>query len=143
MTKDTSFLNSRSLWIYYALFISGALVLVYQSSGWSVIGDSVNFLCLLFFLNSLAAKKPLHIIENSLLMTVGYILPLLIRNSIKLTYAEAPSMSDFFKLAMVSTSTTLLLGCVFSCIGFTLTKILQKALRVSKGRITMRPYPEE
>ncbi|HEY1080446.1 MAG TPA: hypothetical protein VGE46_10115 [Bdellovibrio sp.] len=143
MTKENSFLHTRSLLIYYALFISGAMVLVYQSSGWTLIGDSVNFLCLLFFLNSISVKKPLHILENSVLMTVGYILPLLIRNSIKLTYAEAPSMTDFFKLAMVSTSTTLLLGCVFSLFGYTLVKATQKILRASRGRITMRPYPEE
>ena len=143
MTQENTFLHTRSLWIYYALFISGALVLVYQSSGWSIIGDSVNFLCLLFFLNSISVKKPLHILENSVLMTVGYILPLLIRNSIKLTYAEAPSMTDFLKLAMVSTSTTLLLGCVFSLFGYALVKATQKLLRASRGRITMRPYPEE
>lgn len=143
MTQKNSFLHSRSLWVYYTLFISGALVLVYQSSGWNWVGDSVNFLCVLFLLNSLFVKKFVHVFENSILMTLGYILPLLIRNSLKLSYTEAPSAKDFLKLAMVSTSTTLLLGCVFSLLGYLLLKGLQKVVRSSRSRVTIRPYSEE
>lgn len=143
MTQNNSFLQNRSLWVYYTLFISGALVLVYQSSGWNWVGDSVNFLCVLFLFNSLFVKKIMHVLENSILMTLGYILPLLIRNSLKLSYAEAPSAKDFLKLAMVSTSTTLLLGCVCSLLGFLLLRGFQKVLRSTRGRITIRPYSEE
>nr|WP_295905362.1 hypothetical protein [uncultured Bdellovibrio sp.] len=143
MQKDGSFLHSRSLWIYYTLFFSGSLVLVYQAFGWDIVGDSVNFLCLLFLLNGFLTRRPLHILENSFLMTVGYILPLLIRNSLKLTYTEAPSIADFLKLAMKSTSVTLLLGCAFSCLGYFLVQVSQRVMQLSRSKITTRTYHDE
>ncbi|MBV2167652.1 MAG: hypothetical protein KUL82_02990 [Bdellovibrio sp.] len=143
MTKQSSFLHSRNLWIYYALFFSGSLVLVYQAFGWEVIGDSVNFLCLLFLINGIFAKRPLHILENSLLMTLGYILPLLIRNSLKLSYTEAPSMKDFLYLALVSSSTTLAFGVAFSSIGFTLGYLSTRVMQMSRSKVTTRSLSED
>ncbi|WP_415061519.1 hypothetical protein [Bdellovibrio sp.] len=143
MRKQSSFLHSRNLWIYYALFFSGSLVLVYQAFGWDVIGDSVNFLCLLFLINGIFAKRPLHILENSLLMTLGYILPLLIRNSLKLSYTEAPSMKDFLYLALVSSSTTLAFGVAFSSIGFTLGYISTRVMQMSRSKVTTRSLSED
>ena len=136
-------MHSRNIWIYYILFFSGSLALAYQAYGWSIVGDSVNFLCLLFLLNGFLAKKTLHILENTLLMTLGYILPLLIRNSLKLSYVEAPSMTEFFKLALVSTTMTLLLGLVFSGIGYTIRQLTSKIKILSRGRINTRSISEE
>ncbi len=143
MRTNSSFLHSRSLWIYYALFFSGSLVLVYQAFGWEVIGDSVNFLCLLFLINGIFAKRPLHILENSLLMTLGYILPLLIRNSLKLSYTEAPSMKDFLYLALVSSSTTLAFGVAFSSLGFMLGSVSAKVMQMSRSKVTTRSLSED
>lgn len=143
MRTNSSFLHSRNLWIYYALFFSGSLVLVYQALGWEVIGDSVNFLCLLFLINGIFAKRPLHILENSLLMTLGYILPLLIRNSLKLSYTEAPSMKDFLYLALVSSSTTLAFGVAFSSLGFMLGSVSAKVMQMSRSKVTTRSLSED
>lgn len=136
MQKDGSFLHDRSLWIYYALFLSGSLVLVYQSVPITVVGDSVNFLCLLFLLNGLHVRRFVNIFENSVLVTVGYILPLMIRNSLKLSYAEAPSILDFAKLAMISGATTMVLGALFTTIGFLLKHFGKKVLHASRSRFT-------
>ncbi len=65
MIKEDAFLHSRSLWVYYVLFFSGSLVLVYQAFSWILMGDSVNFLCALFLLNGVLIKRPLRILENS------------------------------------------------------------------------------
>ncbi|MFV3408831.1 hypothetical protein [Bdellovibrio bacteriovorus] len=136
MTKSGSFLHSRSLWVYYTLFFSGSLVLVYQALNWEIIGDSVNFLCLLFLMNGLLARRFIHILENSLLMTLGYILPLLIRNSLKLSYTEAPSIKEFLNLAFVSTTTTLVLGIGFSFLGMLLHHFGHKLHQMSRSRVT-------
>ena len=136
MSKSRSFLHDRSLWIYYALFISGALVLVYQALEISIVGDSVNFLCLLFLLNGLHVRRLINIFENALLVTLGYILPLLIRNSIKLSYIEAPSLKDFARLALTSTLTTAAFGLLFTALGFLIKHFFKKAYRLSRGRIT-------
>lgn len=138
MTNTGTFLHSRSLWAYYTLFFSGSLVLIYQAQGWELFGDSVNLLCLLFLLNGLFVSRFVHILENSLLITLGYILPLLIRNCLKLSYVEAPSIKEFLNLAMVSTSTTFLLGLAFTFIGFLLHHSGKKVHRFSRSRITSR-----
>lgn len=129
-------MHSRSLWVYYTLFFSGSMVLVYQALGWNIIGDSVNFLCLLFLLNGLMVRRFVHIIENSLLMTLGYILPLLIRNSLKLSYTEAPSIKEFLYLAFVSTITTLVLGIGFSFLGMLIYHFGHKLQQMSRSRVT-------
>lgn len=136
MKLKNSFLHDRKLWVYYSLFFSGCLVLVYQALGWAILGDSVNFLCLLFLLNGLHVRRLVNIFENSLLVTLGYILPLLIRNSLKLSYAEAPSAFHFAKLALVSSVTTMALGILFTAAGFALKHVAKKFFKVSKGRIT-------
>ncbi|WP_347359713.1 hypothetical protein [Bdellovibrio sp.] len=136
MTKSGSFLHSRSLWVYYTLFFSGSLVLIYQAVDWEVIGDSVNFLCLLFIMNGLLARRFIHVIENSLLLTLGYILPLLIRNCLKLSYSEAPSVKDFLQLALVATSTTFALGLVFSFLGMIFFHFSRKIKKASRSRVT-------
>ncbi|WII72291.1 hypothetical protein QJS83_00225 [Bdellovibrio sp. 22V] len=143
MAKDGSFLHCRNLWVYYVLFFSGSVVLVYQSYNWDFVGDSVNFLCLLFLVNGFLAKKPLHILENSFLMTLGYILPLLIRNSLKLSYTEAPSMLHFLKLGAISTGTTFALGCAFTCIGFLIAQMSLRAMQMSRSKITTNVYHED
>ncbi|KHD88438.1 MAG: hypothetical protein OM95_09180 [Bdellovibrio sp. ArHS] len=118
-------------------------MLLYQALGWSVLGDSVNFLCLLFVIHGFAAKKFLHILENAVLVTLGYILPLLIRNSLKLSYSEAPSMKDFLHLGLVSTGTTLAFGVVFSSLGYALRWARHKILRASRGKITTRALQDD
>ncbi|WP_413568341.1 hypothetical protein ACLWBD_12050 [Bdellovibrio sp. HCB117] len=143
MPNSQSFLHSRSLWTYYVLFFSGSTVLLYQAFGWNVFGDSVNFLCLLFLIHGFAAKKFLHIIENSLLVTLGYILPLLIRNSLKLSYSEAPSMKDFLHLGLISTATTLGFGFAFSLLGYVLRWARHKVLRLSRGKINTRALQDD
>ncbi|MBO9666518.1 MAG: hypothetical protein J7501_06850 [Bdellovibrio sp.] len=109
---------------------------MYQIYNLKIVGDSVNFLCLLFFFNGLHVRRVMNIFENSLLMTMGYILPLLIRNSIKLSYAEAPSVADFAKLGLVSALTTMALGALFTTIGFLAKHFGKKFLRFRKSRIT-------
>jgi hypothetical protein len=138
VSTATRFFNNRSLWAYYTIFFSGSAALLYQAVGWNIIGDSVNFLCLLFFLNGFLVKRPLHIFENSLLMTLGYILPLLIRNSLKLNHSEASLLQDFLKLAATSTLTTLALGCLFTGLSFLLKISATKFSRLSRGHISTR-----
>lgn len=136
MQWNRSFLYDRKLWVYYSLFFSGCLVLVYQAQGWSALGDSVNFLCFLFLINGLHVRRFINILENSLLLTLGYILPLLIRNSLKLSYAEAPSAADFAKLGMVSSATTIALGLIFTTLGFAIRYLFKRISKIRKGRIT-------
>ncbi|MGZ3773187.1 MAG: hypothetical protein ACXVCY_06420 [Pseudobdellovibrionaceae bacterium] len=131
-------LTGRSLWIHYFLFFSGSLVLIYQSYDLKIVGDSVNFLCVLFFVNSFFSKNILHVFENSVLMTFGYILPLLIRNSLKLTYIEAPSIQQFLRLAMMSTITTAAFGVLFSSLGFMTIGLLKKIKKISRNKVTTR-----
>lgn len=130
--------NNRSLWTYYTIFFSGSAALLYQAVGWNIIGDSVNFLCLLFFLNGFFVQRITHIFENSLLMTLGYILPLLIRNSLKMSHTVAPLLQDFLTLAATSTLTTLALGCLFTGLSFLLKISVTKLSRRSRGHISTR-----
>lgn len=138
MQKKMSLLNDRTLWIYYALFFSGSLVLIYEVQSFNFVGDSVNFLCFLFLLNSLNVRRWINIIENALLVTLGYILPLLIRNSLKLPYNEAASITDFSKSAMISSLMTFLLGAFFTTLGFLATHFGKKIWRFRRDRITTR-----
>ncbi|MFV8258934.1 hypothetical protein ACNQKP_14090 [Bdellovibrio bacteriovorus] len=87
-------------------------------------------------MNGLLARRFIHILENSLLMTLGYILPLLIRNSLKLSYTEAPSIKEFLNLAFVSTTTTLVLGVGFSFLGMLLHHFGHKLHQMSRSRVT-------
>lgn len=137
--QKISFFQNRSLGTYYALFMAGVSVLVYQAMGWQWVGDSVNYLCLLFVVFGLAIRRWSHILENSLLMTVGYILPLLIRNSFRLTYQEAPSIKDFIQLAAVSSTTTLALGVACTTVSYLLFLTLRRPFQaVAKSKITTR-----
>ncbi|UOF01427.1 hypothetical protein [Bdellovibrio reynosensis] len=130
--------KSRRLLAHYTVFFSGSLVLVYQALGLSMVGDSVNFLCLLFVINGFFAKRSRHILENAGLLTLGYILPLFIRNSLKLSYSEAPSLLAFAKMGLVSTVTTFALGCAFSLLGFLLAQSFLKFQQISRGNVTTR-----
>jgi hypothetical protein len=144
MGSMQNFFQNRSLGIYFALFLSGAAVLAYQAMGLRFVGDSVNFLCLLFLLYGLGTRHWKHILENSMLMTAGYILPLLIRNSMKLTYHEAPSVSQFLQLAAVSSSMTLAMGLGCSALSFLVFRILGRQMRaLGKTKITTRNFDQE
>ena len=136
MQKSGSFLHDRSLWIYYALFFSGSIVVVYQALNWSLIGDSVNFLCLLFLLNGLHVQRAINIFENAVLLTMGYILPLLIRNSLQLSYAEAPSLIDFVRMGMVTSMTTVALGIIFTTVGYLFKYFARKIISMLKPQIS-------
>lgn len=129
-----AYLNSRKLWTYYALFLSGCLTLAYEAYELSLFGDSIVFLCLLLIANGLHTQRPLHIIENSLLVTLGYILAWVIKNSSELSYAEAPSIREFLGLALVATSTTFLLGIIFSLVGYLISHFYRK--RNQRGKPT-------
>jgi hypothetical protein len=139
----SDFFQTRSMMTYYALFLSGVMVLVYQVLGFDYVGDSVNFLCLLFLAYGMATRNWKHIVENSALMTAGYILPLLIRNSIKLSYQEAPSVKHFLQLAMVSSSTTLALGLGCSALSFLFYRACRQVKAVSRSKITIRHLNEK
>lgn len=130
--------HDRRLITHYGLFFSGALALVYQALGFSLLGDSVEFLCLVAFIGGFSISRKFHILENAFLMTLGYILPLVIRNSMKLTYAEAPSLATFLQLGFQSTLSTFILGLVFSALALLTMKISGTLLRHSKGRISTR-----
>lgn len=137
--QKLSFFQNRTLGTYYALFMAGVSVLVYQTFGWQWIGDSVNYLCLLFVVFGVAIRHWSQILENSLLMTSGYILPLIIRNSFRLSYQEAPSIKDFFQLAAVSSTTTLAIGLACTSTSYLLLLALRRPLRaLGKGKITSR-----
>jgi hypothetical protein len=135
--------QTRSMMTYYVLFISGALVLVYQAVGLNYVGDSVNFLCLLFLAFGMTTRHWVHILENSVLLTLGYILPLLIRNSIKLSYQEAPSMKQFLQLAIVSSSTTLALGLGCTAISFLVYRACRQVKTLGRSQITIRNISKE
>ncbi|KYG67419.1 hypothetical protein AZI86_00780 [Bdellovibrio bacteriovorus] len=109
---------------------------MYQAMGFNFVGDSVNFLCLLFLGYGIATRHWIHILENSVLMTLGYILPLLIRNSIKLTYQEAPSMKSFLQLAAVSSSTTLILGLGCTAASFMTYRLIRQVKTAGRSKIT-------
>lgn len=133
-----TYINGRKLWTFYALFLSGCLTLAYESYGLTLLGDSVIFLCLLFIANGFHAKKPLHILENALLVTVGYILAWMIKNSSEISYAEAPSISEFLRLALVSTTSTFLLGIVFSLVGYLMAYFYRKKYSREKSTKTLQ-----
>lgn len=138
-----SLFHGRNLMTYYVLFMSGALVLAYQAVGLKIVGDSVNFLCLLFLLYGIGAQRWQHIVENSLLMTLGYILPLLIRNSIKLSYQEAPSVQRFLELAAVSSSTTLALGLACTALSYLALRLARQLKSLGRSKITLRDSIEK
>lgn len=109
--------HDRKIWVYYALFLAGSLIVAYQAMNFSAVGDSVEFLCVLFILAGFTIRRKGHILENSFLMTCGYILPLLIRNAMQMTYSEAPSGMVFLELGAKSASVTFALGLLFSVLG--------------------------
>lgn len=141
--KAASLLQGRSLWVYYFLFFSGTFVLVYQSFDLKIIGDSVNVLCLLCMVSGFFVGRPLYILENSVLVTLGYILPLLIRNSLKLSYVEAPSAQKFLELAFISSLITLALGILFSSAGFIISYAIKKFRQAGRSKITTRSLSED
>ncbi len=114
--------HDRKIWTYYLLFFAGTLTLVYQAMNARQLGDSVDLLCLLFLLGSFSVRRKIHILENAALVTCGYILPLLIRNTMKLSYSEAPSRMYFIELATQSAIVTFGLGCIFSFVGWYLRR---------------------
>lgn len=128
----------RNIWVYYVIFFSGVLTFIYESNSWNLVGDSVNFLCLLFVLNAFFVKVPSQILGNAILMTEGYILPLLIRNSLKLSHAEAPLTGDFFRLATTSILTTLAIGLAITSLAYLLKLSVLKLVRMSRGKITLQ-----
>ncbi|MFS4460794.1 hypothetical protein [Bdellovibrio sp. HCB2-146] len=134
MKRIPSFFHSRSLWIYYLLFFTGSVVLIYQAQNWNFLGDSVNFLCLLSIITGLSIFRWYQIIENSLLITAGYILPLLIRNCIKLSYVEAPSITELMKLGLISGTTTLGIAAGCAALGYIIisgVRLIQRLRRPS------------
>ncbi len=66
----------------------------------------------------------MHILENSVLVTCGYILPLLIRNTMKMSYHEAPTGAYFLKLGTKSALVTFALGCLFSLLGWSIRRLI-------------------
>ncbi|MNJ96656.1 hypothetical protein D3C87_143850 [compost metagenome] len=128
--------HDRKIWVYYALFFAGSLIVAYQALNLSIVGDSVDLLCGLFLLAGFTIRRKSHIFENSFLMTCGYILPLLIRNTMKMTYVEAPSSSVFLELGAKSASITFALGLIFSIAGLLLKLLYKRTVKVSKGTVT-------
>ena len=114
--------HDRKIWTYYLLFFAGTLTLIYQALNVQQLGDSVDLLCLLFLLGSFSIRRTPHIFENALLVTCGYILPLLIRNTMKLSYSEAPNSAYFLELGAKSAFITFVLGCIFSFFGWALRR---------------------
>lgn len=136
MKQIPSFFHSRSLWIYYLLFFTGSVILIYQAQNWNFLGDSVNFLCLLSVITGLSIYRWYQIIENSLLITAGYILPLLIRNCIKLSYVEAPSITELMKLGLISGATTLGIAAACATGGYVVVSALRFLKRVRRSTTT-------
>jgi len=138
MTMLSAFFHDRKIAIYYALFFAGALVVVYQAQEWRMIGDSVDLICFLFFVGGFTVRTRAHLIENTALITTGYILPLLIRNALKLSYVEAPSKMAFVELGLRSFSITVMLGILFTTGGFILKHLSVRFYKRSRGSVTTR-----
>jgi len=138
MPKFSAFFHDRKIAIYYALFLAGAMVVVYQAQEWRVAGDSVDLICLLFFIGGFCVRTRNHLIENTILMTAGYILPLFIRNALKLSYVEAPSKMAFVELGLKSFTITVLLGFAFTAVGFALKFFFMKFYQRSRSSLTTR-----
>ena len=134
----STFFHDRKIAIYYALFLAGALVVVYQAQEWRLVGESADLICILFFLGGFTVRTRRHLLENTVLMTAGYILPLLIRNALKLSYVEAPSKMAFIELGLKSFSITLLLGLLFTTVGFVLKHVALRFYRKSRSTLTTR-----
>lgn len=138
MPKISAFFHDRKIAIYYALFFAGALVVVYQAQELRLIGDSVDLICILFFVGGFTVKTRTHLLENTALITAGYILPLLIRNSLKLSYIEAPSKMAFVELGLRSISITVMLGILFTTVGFFLKHLSVHFYNKSRSTVTTR-----
>jgi hypothetical protein len=142
MPKISAFFHDRSLSIYYALFAAGAVVVVYQAQEWRVIGDSVDLICFLFFMSGFTVRTRSHLLENTALVTAGYILPLLIRNAVKLSYVEAPSKMAFAELGLRSLTITVMLGIAFTSVGFILKHLSVRFYYRSRGTVSTRTTVE-
>lgn len=142
MRQIPSFFHSRSLWIYYLLFFTGSIILIYQAQNWNFLGDSVNFLCLLSVMTGLSIYRWYQIIENSLLITAGYILPLLIRNCIKLSYIEAPSITELMKLGLISGATTLGIAAACAAGGYVVISAIRYLKRL-RSPTTTRDFAKD
>lgn len=112
----------RSLFIHYLLFFLGIGVVVYQNQSLISIGDPVHLLCALSFIAAyLTSQKLVHIFENSLLITVGFCVPLLIRNV--MNFASGFS-TDFILSGALSVGTTFLVSSLFALAGYGVAKAL-------------------
>lgn len=135
--------HDRKLWVYYALFFSGSAALFYQAMNYGQFGDSFDLLCLLFLIASFSIRRKIHILENSILMTCGYILPLLIRNTMKLSYSEAPSGMVFLELGAKSAVITLCLGLLFSSFGFLFRSMMTTFIHRQKVKRTIQAIQDK
>lgn len=126
--------KDRSLILYFALFFAGALVLAYQASGLLWLGDSVNFLCAACFVSGFFALCLRHLFENALLVSVGYMTPLLLRNILK----EKNYSGDFLLSALTSLAMTFVFALLFACLGYSVGFLLKKLRRSLKGKTSLK-----
>ena len=77
---------------------------------WNFLGESIGFMATLLFLLAFTAKRWVHLVENSALLSVGYILPLTLRNLLR--DQTAPLQSDFWLQFVVSLLTVFIVGVV-------------------------------
>ena len=129
-----AFLKDRSLILHFALFIVGALVLIYQASGISILGDSVNFLCVAYFISGFFSSRLRHIFENAFLVTLGYMTPLVLRNLLK----EKGLTFEFIGSALTSLAMTFLFGLLFVSLGYIVSFLLKRLRRSLKGHTSLK-----
>jgi hypothetical protein len=114
--------KDRTLILYFILFFIGAFVLFYQASGLGWLGDSVNFLCAVCFLTGFFVFHLRHVFENAVLISVGYMAPLLLRNILK----ERNFSGDFLISAFTSLAMTFIFALLFASLGYATGFILRK-----------------
>lgn len=106
----------RPLLVHPAMIFSGVCTMLYQSSGFSFVGSSINILCALsFILAYFTASKHLHVVEGSLFISLGFVLPFFLRSVISFGTALQWDVVQGISISLLS---MFAISFVFSYVGF-------------------------
>ncbi len=125
--------KNRHYAFHFLSFFIGFVTLVYQAAGYTFLGDSVSFMCWLTLFSGLSCKRIQDTIANATLITLGYMIPLLLRNILKNIVAS----EGFLTSALSSFAITFLFALLFSAFGYILSFVFRKLLHLAKGKITL------
>ena len=129
-------LGSNLEWRHFYSFIAGVAVFVYQGFQLQFLGDSFYFIQAIAFALGLYCIYLRQIFTTATIFSVGYSLPLIVRNSLK--YLRGEDQYNFFVVLGTSLLTTFLIALSALGVGYSLRFLMRKASRRFKGKISYR-----